>query len=235
MPLHEVVVRTSYFNQECINRYNYVSTGTPAAVTSSFGLAFAMGYILTVGESLFDVGTLARAIQGAQVEAVEYVDILVKDVYDPVNFYTTAFPAGVNGEDTTTGVAMSPASAYGFRSARSRLDIRRGFKRYVGASEGTVQSGGQIATSFLTGGLGTIADRLGDTLTYDDEGNTLSYAPVIVKKFPYTTPSGRTAYRYATDADGGESAQLAQVAGADVWQPYTQIRTQVSRQYGRGR
>ena len=235
MPLHEVVVRTSYFNQECINRYNYVSTGTPAAVSSSFGLASALGYILGAAETAFPLATLARAIQQPQVEAVQYIDILVKDIYDPENFYTTAFPAGVTGANANPNIAMSPAIAYGFRSARTRLDVKRGFKRYVGCNEEAVNAGGNIEPSFLTGPLAEIAIQLGNTVSYDDEGNTLSYSPVIVKKFPYTTPSGRTAYRYATDADGGEAAQLAQVASADVWQPYSQVRTQVSRQYGRGR
>ena len=236
MPLHEVVIRTSFFGQECINRYNYVSSGTPAAVSLSFGLASALGYVQGVGQTDFvGNGGIAPAITAVQSQSVEYQDILVRDVYDPLDFYTTNFNAGTTGAIALADQSLSPANAYGFRSNRTRLDIRRGFKRYVGATEANVQEGGRIVDAFLAAQLTTVADVLGNTQTYDDEGNTLTYAPVVVSKFAYTTPSGRTAYRYATESEGGEAAQLAQVMNVDNWSPYDTIRTQNSRQYGRGR
>jgi hypothetical protein len=235
MALHELVLRQEFAGQECINRFNYVSSGTPAAVTRSFGLAAAAGFILTPPDVEFASNSLARAIQNLQTPDVTFVDILVKDIYDVVDFYTTSFPPLVVGTINTPGNSMSPAVAYGFRSNRTRLDIKRGFKRFVGVGEEKVGPLGVIGDSVLTGPVDNLRIDLGATLTYDDEGNTLTYQPVIVKKFKYTTSAGTTAYRYATDDDGGEAAQLAQVADANVWQAYSTVRTQVSRQYGRGR
>jgi len=46
MALYEVVVEQSYAGQQCINRFNYVSSGTPSGVTGSFGLIAALGLLL---------------------------------------------------------------------------------------------------------------------------------------------------------------------------------------------
>jgi hypothetical protein len=235
MPLHELILRQEFAGQECINRFNYVSSGTPAAATLSFGLAKAAGFVLSAPDIEFEQNSLARAIQNLQTSDVTFVDILVKDIYDVVDFYTTSFPPLVVGTIQGGLESMSPAIAYGFRSNRTRLDIKRGFKRFVGVGEGKVGPLGVIDNAVLTGPIDNLRIDLGTTLTYDDEGNTLTYRPVIVKKFKYTTSAGTTAYRYATDQEGGETAQLAQVADANVWQAYTTVRTQVSRQYGRGR
>lgn len=231
MPLHEVVVRGSYSGQECINRYTYRSSGTPASVTLSFGLVAAMGYVQGAAAISFAADSLAQDLREAIHPEFTYVDILSKNVYDPTDFYTTAFNSGTVGGDNNAGESGSPAIAYGFRSSRSRLDIRRGFKRYVGVSEERINNGGNIGPMFMTDVLDVVAGRLGDTITYDDEGNTLQYEPVIVSKEKYTTPSGNSAYRYYET----EAEQLENVANAGVWQPYSQVRTQVSRQYGRGR
>lgn len=235
MPLHEVVVRADYYGQECINRYNYISAGTPTTINRSQALVDAMGYDLATGTTTFFFNTVAGTVQAMVSSAVTFVDILAKNVYDPTDFYTYAFPSGTTGSAETAGEPMSPAFAYGFRSVRTRLDIKRGFKRFVGCNEGPVGPGGEINATHLTGAMEDVAFRLGETITFDNEGVTTTFTPVIVKKFAYTTPSGNTAYRYATEADGGETAQLEQVAVAEQWQPYTQVRTQVSRQYGRGR
>lgn len=230
MPLHEVVVRTEYYNQECLNRYTYRSSGTPASVSLSFGLAAAMGYVQPALATEFETGSLAQAVLTGQSTQVRYVDILVRNIYNPVDFYNTPFNVDTFGLEGGSE-AMSPAFAYGFRSERSRLDIRRGFKRYVGANEANVAGGGVLVGAWLSGPMTDIADKLGDTISYDDEGNSLQYEPVIISKEKYTTPSGNNAYRYYET----EAEQLENVANAGVWQAYSEIRTQGSRQYGRGR
>jgi hypothetical protein len=69
------------------------------------------------------------------------------------------------------------------------------------------------------------------TLTYDDEGNTLSFQPCVVGREWREGNTGKFAYRYYET----ESEQLENVATSVTWQPYSTVRTQVYRQYGRGR
>jgi hypothetical protein len=81
------------------------------------------------------------------------------------------------------------------------------------------------------GAMELLASVMGDTLTYDDEGNTLTYTPCVVQKEKYTTPSGKDAYRYYAT----ESAQAPHLAVGVAWEVYDTERSQVSRQYGHGR
>jgi len=110
-----------------------------------------------------------------------------------------------------------------------RLDIDRGTKRFVGVPETAVLSGGVIGAAFYAELVQT-AEAMSAILSYNDEGNTVTFAPCIVHKEEYTTPRGRKAYRYYPAL----SEQLSNIATGIVWQPYTTVRTQNSRQYGRG-
>ena len=68
---------------------------------------------------------------------------------------------------------------------------------------------------------------------YDDEGNTLTFTPIVCKKQKYAVPDSdpvRYAYRYFPT----EAEQMDEIAEGVTWQAYTQTRSQTSRQYGRG-
>lgn len=228
MAILELVVQQSYYNQLVVNRYHYISSGTPASVTPSFALCYATGYIASrVSAGLFPNATLAGQVQGMQTSGVQTIAAYARNLYSNTDFYESPFPTppvGING-----GEGLSPAVAYGFYASRVRTDIRRGMKRIVGVSESSQSAGGTITGSSMPA-LVNIAGQLGATLTYDDEGNTITLVPCILGLEEYTTPSGKRAYRpYATEA-----AQLAHVAQGMTWTPYTSTRTQVSRQYGRG-
>jgi len=228
MAILEAVVTQSFHNQTIINRYNYVASGTPAAVTLSYGLLYAMGYLASrLGSGLFPNDTLAGQVQGAQTSDVATIAAFARVYWDVEDFYESAFPTPPAGQSGSA--SMSPAMAYGFYASRVRTDIRRGQKRYVGVTETGVDAGGVINSSMMPS-LVNVAAQLGDTLTYDDEGNTLTYVPCILGLVEYETPRGNRAYkRYATEA-----LQLEHIAQGMLWTPYPNVRTQVSRQYGRG-
>ena len=78
--------------------------------------------------------------------------------------------------------------------------------------------------------MGNLATAMGATLNYTDEGNALSFAPAIISKEKYTTPSGKEAYKYYAS----EVLQAAHTATGILWEIYGETRTQGSRQYGRG-
>lgn len=227
MALFEVVLEQEYAGQTCINRWNYVSSGTPAAVSLSFALMVAMGWVQEGVPLAFPSGTVARTIQAAQSNAVRFVQVAVKDVFSVTDFYELPYPAGVMGSVAAEG--LSPALAWGFRTNRVRSDVSRGYKRIVGMTEDRVGAQGIIVAGSMDIPQ-NIADAMSDVLTYDDEGNTLTFTPCVAGKDSYTTDSGRTAYRYYPDL----TEQLEHTAVGVVWSPYTSARTQTSRQYGRG-
>lgn len=228
MAIMEAIVNQSYYGQLCINRFHYVASGTPAAVTLSFALLSAMGLIPESGSAdTFPTGTLGDAMENVQVEAVQYVSSYARDLYSVTDFYEIPYATPVYGD--RAGAGLSPAMATGFSSSRVRTDIRRGQKRFVGLSENDVDAGGNLASTFGAS-LTLMADALSETLTFDDEGNTLTFVPAVLGFEEYETESGKRAYKKYADP----AVQLSHTAQGMLWTPYTQARTQVSRQYGRG-
>lgn len=230
MPLMEVVIQQEYANQQCISRLNYLASGTPAAVSFSFALVDALGGIDDAG--VYPAGRMCRVMAEMQHEQVNFIQIGAKDVYSVDDFYETPFVIPLSG--VVVGNGMGPATAYGFKTNRTRLDVRRGTKRYVGVSELHVATFGLIEQAFLLGALTDMAQELGQVLTYNDEGNDLTFTPVIVGKEKYSPsgdPDGPFAYRYYPT----QIEQLDHLMSSITWTPYLETRTQVSRQYGRGR
>lgn len=228
MPLMEVVVQSVYYNQLIINRFNYVATGTPAGSTLSLLLLRAMGFIPDNG--VFPGDTVFAAIRNMQPATVSYRQVLARNVYSETDFWENPYPVPPTGGATAEG--LSPAVAYGFRTNRVRYDIGRGYKRFVGVTEGASGPGG-VFTSGTLALMATLANRMSVTLNIEDSGNNVSFAPAVVKKERYIVPDTdpvRHAYRYYES----EAEQLANTAVGFVWQNYTQSRTQTSRQYGRG-
>lgn len=232
--LYELVLQSVYANQVCINRWNYVSESDPASVSRSFALIAAGGFIwdnIAVPPG-YPVGTLFELMRALVVSAVSYTQVAAFAVYDPVDFYQTPFVQAAPGGAVGTGT--SPAVAYGFRSSRTRRDIARGYKRVVGVAEESMGAGGVVTNPALSI-ANDLAVKMGATLTYVDEGNNVTFTPVIVSKQKYNpatqAPSDTgTAYRYYPTLE----EQMEHVATGILWEPYPQVRTQRSRQYGHG-
>jgi hypothetical protein len=227
MPLMEAALRCEYLGQEIINRWNFLATGTPATVSLSFALASAMGLLYDEVIPHYPNPGYYATISALQTNAMLWREIVTKDVYSVTDFYTAPFIHGEAG--SAAGTSSSPIMAYGFRTNRVVANIARGTKRFGGVPESALGEGGVIESAALTA-MVSVADLMGEVLTYDDEGNTLSFAPCIVSKEQYTTPSGKKAYRYYSTF----AAQSAHIASGIAWEPYTQVRGQASRQYGKG-
>jgi hypothetical protein len=221
--LYELIMRSTYFGQQIINRFNYVMGGTPAAVSGSFALQYAF-----FGGS--GAAPAATSVVGELLDIVtndwQLTEIESRAIYSATDFFTRPFITPVIGEQA--GKSLSPVVAYGFRTNRVRSDIARGTKRFVGVTEAGVNEGGTIGG--ILSAVQEVAVAMSEVLEYDDEGNTLTFSPVVVQKEKYTTPSGRDAYRYYSTL----ATQLEHVASGILWEAYPQVRSQVSRQYGRG-
>lgn len=224
--LYEITLRQELNSQQVINRFHYLMGGTPAGVSGSFALTSAFGLIDTAG--VFPAGLPFRELTEVQSNALTHLEADIRAMYDVEDFYTRPFIPPKAGAQLAG--AFAPFVAYGLQTSRTTLAVRRGSKRIAGVTEDAVDAGGNISAGIVTA-LGELADALTDVLTYDDEGNTITFSPVILKFEKYTTPSGKDAYRpYATLA-----LQLEHKATGIQWSPMPQVRSQVSRQYRRGR
>lgn len=234
MAILELVLRTRLEDQEMINRWNYVSTGTPAAVSLSFALTYAVGAVWSSPiTSTFPVGSMFRAIQDSMTTQTNFVDVSVRNLYSTTDFYETPFAEGVNGTVVvaTSNNTMTPFVTMGYTSSRIRTDVRRGQKRFSGVAESNVEGAGNFIASFLGTQMAAVALRMSEPLVYNDEGNPITFTPAICGKEAYTTPRGKTAYRYYAS----EVEQLENTAIGVLWQAKPKVRSQVSRQFGRGR
>jgi len=225
--LYELTMTGTYFGQQWVNRWNYESSGSPGAGIGALNLVWAFGAIDTAG--VYPAGGIFQAIRSMISNQVQIQSIVARAcaLYAPEDFYERPFLTPVVGLDG--GQALSPTMAYGFRTTRVRLDIDRGTKRFVGCTEATVDAGG-VVSSAGQAIMASLAAKMTAPITHDDEGNTWTFVPTIVSKQEYTTPRGKKAYRYYPTL----VQQLEHVAQGFDWQPYTQVRTQTSRQYGRG-
>lgn len=230
MPIMELVLEQTFANQQIINRWNYLASGTPASVSFSFGLVSAFGAIESAG--VYPVGGVLNLLLACQTTTVVSVQIGVRDVYSNTDFYELPFLVPANGQ--AAGEALSPTSAMGFRTNRTRTDIRRGTKRFVGVSENVNGAAGVLAGAFVDGNMTNLANAMSDTLEYDDEGNTLTFQPIICGREKYS-PSGNPAGPFAYKYYDTEAEQLDHIMTSIIWSPYPEVRTQTSRQYGRGR
>lgn len=234
--LYELTLAYTFANQQCINRWNYVETGAPAAVSRSFGLVSAFGGIydeVHVPPEYPPDSPLGK-IAALLSTGVTFQQVTALAVYDPTDFYQTPFSPAYNGGQS--GQPMAPFIAYGFRSTQVRRDVARGTKRFAGVVEEAVGADGLVNTSPTWDALLAIATAMTDVLTYDDEGNTLSYTPAICGKMEYDPNppplmGNHRAYKYWPT----EAEQLEHTAQGIIWQPYDYVRSQTSRQYGHGR
>lgn len=226
--LMEVTLNTTYFNQKCVNRWNYVASGTPAAVTYSFALISIMGFLPTTTTLTAD--TIGGLLQALTSPGLFFNSIIARSVYIDDDFYDSPFLADTHGLSASSGESVSPMTSFGFFSSRVKQSINRGYKRFAGLMEGDITNGGLLTSTRLTAQQ-ALAEAMSETLTYTDEGNSLSFVPCVVQKEKYPVPDSDTeAYRYYPDP----AEQLAHTAQGISWTSYESVRSQVSRQYGRG-
>lgn len=232
MALLEATLLQKYADQECVNRFYYQSVGTTAGASLSFLLMRALGALAVAG--VYPADKLMAKIAGIQVAAVQFVSLTTKVLYSATDFFSQPFIEPLNG--ALAGEGMSPTIALGFRTSRTRLDIHRATKRYVGVSETISGIAGLIDNTFLTTAMAALATEMTAVKTEFDEANTITFTPVVLGKQRYNPDTGLPdangrAYRiYPVEAD-----QLEKVMTSVSWSAYDHTRTQTSRQFGRGR
>lgn len=234
MAVMEVVLQQTYAGQETVNRWNYVSSGTPASVSLSFALINAMGGIYDAAGTPvgYPATRIMKLLAACQSSGVTFDLLYARDVYSTTDFYESPFVQPLVG--AKSGEAMPPFVAFGYRTNRVRTDVRRGTKRFVGLLESDNASLGTLLPAFVTGVGAALRTAMSAVLTYDDEGNTISFNPCVCGKEKYVPDPAhpeKTAYKYYAS----QATQLSHTALGIQWDIYNTVRSQTSRQYGRGR
>jgi hypothetical protein len=227
--LMEVTVQTRYFGQNCINRWNYYSDGSPGSLSRAVLLANGMGFIRQGDPPAYPSGTVLSAWRNLVPPQVDFVGFNILSVHDEFDLFSQAFVTGTTGLQENAGDPLPPFAAWGFRSSRTRQDIRRGYKRFVGVGEAQQDNGGNINSTYESY-QNDLALAMSVPLTVSEGDVSVVFQPVIVQREEYTTPSGRKARRYYED----EAEQLEHTMFFITWEAYDQVRSQTSRQYGRG-
>lgn len=233
--IFEVTIKSRYFQQECLNVMHYLWNGEGSdTVGQASALVAAMGWTGWTIADNYPADSFAEAWQSISHTSVIFESVLARNIYSSTDFYEWLFLlGGSSNAGTAVGTAASPAFAYGFKSSKTRFDIKRGARRMVGVSETNMEAGGVLSAGAMTV-LDDVAVKFG--AIYDaGEGNTFS--PAICKKNRVPVldgegePTGRFKYVFFTDP----AVQVANSAFPVTWQAVNTARTQTSRQYGRGR
>jgi hypothetical protein len=227
MALFEVVLRGSYFGQDTINRWNYVSSGDVGSASPAFGLLYAMGWRLVSGA--FPVDSLAGSLQNVLNENFEFASLQCVNVFDPADFSEQFFATAQMG--INSGVDLSPTIAIGYVSNQVTRAIPKGHKRFAGLIAADFTDGGEYDPAHVAA-FNDVAGYMTNVLTYDLDSASLSYTPAICSKLKYLSHSSpdRYSYKYYVDL----ATQLEHTAQGVTWTLMPHTRTQTSRQYGRG-
>jgi len=223
--LYEVTLRMTYVGQNLINTFAYFSPFFAVETPSALELLTLMGFIPTGDPLEFGTDTIADNLQSLQNTGLNYTSIEARELYSVSDFYEAVYSPPLAGT-YATGDAMSPLVSYGLYTNRVRLDIRRGFKRFGGMSEGMVAGGGLLTETFL-GFVSGLAEKMSEPLT----GVNAGYIPCVISREKVVDPeTEKVTYElYPTRAE-----QEEHIASGITWAPYSELRSQVSRQYRRG-
>lgn len=228
MPLYEITLEQVFAGQQCINRWNYQSAAIPSGSLGALLLIQAMGFAVNDTIPAFDASTIAGQLQSLQAVAVNWVQAVCKNIYDPTDYYSYPFPAGTTSLNGGSE-AESPVIAVGFSTNRTRTDVRRGQKRFAGLTEGQVGDVGN-----LTSGARSSWQALGDNMAIDavaDTGpDTVSFTPYVFGRKRTVALDGKVSYPYWPT----ETEQMAHAMKILSWTVKSTVRTQGTRQYGRG-
>lgn len=228
MPLYEITLEQNYFGQQIINRWTTQSGEIPVGTSGAFKLCVAYGFAPDTDIEPFGEGTIGGLLKSLQSNQVFFVQAIARNLFSVTDFYTYAFPPNTVGENTA-GTPMSPTAAFGFSSDRTRSDIRRAQKRFVGLTEANVTNGGVLEDAFKTAAQ-ELGDAMADVSLAPAGVGSVSFTPYVFGREEYTSPRGKRAYKYYDT----EVEQLEHIALITQFTLKPQQRTQTTRQYGRG-
>lgn len=228
MSMYRIVLEGRYGAQQIINEWEWISSEIPSGQSGAFGLCNVLGFVSGNGIDQFEADTLAGALRAAQTGDLQYISVFAANLYSVTDFFSFGYTETIVGQ--RTGQGMPPFVAAGFTSDRTRLDIRRGQKRFVGVSENDVDQTGYLNAGGV-GIWGDVADIMQVPQVVDLGGTAVTYTPYVFSKkiIPATEEDPKKYVKWPTEAEA-----LEHVARINQWVLKPTVRSQVSRQYGHG-
>lgn len=223
-------LQSRYFGQLIINRFQFISSSDVDAVDGCQALANALGAVDTSGVvtgNPLPPGTLMGALETLQNDVVEYIAMEVITPYDAFGLFERIFPAGTTGNSVGSGENLAPFIALSIRSDRTRRDVRRGFKRFCGLTEGEITATGPTAPALNR--LADVATSISGTVTGDAGPLNVAFQSAVVplKRVPDSDPPQYELFET-------EGAAVSASAFPVVYQAEDKVTTQNSRKVGRG-
>jgi len=228
MPLYEFMLEQSYAGQQIVNRWNYISDAVPAGQLGALlGLA-GMGFTPLGATPAFGSETIAGILKAIQSSGATWVQAVAKNIYDPTDYYAYAFPAGTVS-NLSSSDQMSPVVAIGMSTDRTRSDIRRGQKRFAGILEGFLEGQGYLSSATVTAWQG-LADAMADINVVPSGESAMTFTPYVFGRKKTVDVDGKISYPYWPTAE----EQTAHAMRINAWTVKNTMRTQGTRQFGRG-
>lgn len=204
----QLVFRQRFLNTDLLNVFYYqqMTVNSSPTETSPNGLMTAF------------MEDVAPSIAAIQVVGVTYTELECINLFDPDDLGSDT-GLSLPGGTVVAADVESPWTVFEFQTNRTSRNIRRGAKRFSGVSEAWLIQGQLDPTH--TALVGAVSVALSAAIQAASLPGTPLFQPVTVKRIPYVTSSGSTAYRLPENA--GESVEYVA-----TWN-YTRISTQNSR------
>lgn len=184
------MVLTSYDTASLINpqvnTFQYLSPqGVPDALEANAIADAFYDQVINAADGIKSIVTTFTHLKGLVVTAPFNPEVLAVRTFDVV---------GLRG-----GTNMPNFVSWGFKSDRTRADIRAGFKRFGRVSE--TDTSGDVPTAGMVGVLDDFALVLNTALDFTIGGVPVQSNQIIVKRIKYIAPSGKPAYRLPEGSD----------------------------------
>ncbi len=216
MAYYELSMRQVVWDQQCLNLFNFYSSG--------------VGPVAGGAEDLVDTWRTAftpvlRALLRQALPEYSLNSVYAYDVNNPDDFFEYVWPNPVTGLNGDSGAATSPFMSFAFRTDRWRVGRNRGYKRFSGICEG------DIAGNVFTPG-GTLLADIVTALEATVVGAITAYYPSIAGKEKYV-PDPLKPDTYAYKYYDSEAVQRLESSLSNIWNAH-RLTTQRSRIAGHG-
>lgn len=229
MKLMELIIQGASPTGLFINKYNLLNNSLSEATNAALNVIEAAGYnsaapTTPVASSILDT------YRGMANTGFTITQLYCRDVYN-VNDFAQVVVSGSGWDGNRAGTAEPSFLAAKIKSARTRQDIKAGYKALPPMVDtDVVGATGTLSAGYITL-MTTLCSRLGNGLSPFVGITQAFFGWCIVGKEEYTTPKGNKAYRYYADP----VEQAAHLTGPVTWSPVERATTQNSRKFGKGR
>jgi len=238
--MFEVVLTGSYFNQLVVNTFSYYNpVFSPGADPTAQALLDAMGWTRfddPLNPDEYPTDSIADTFWRSVNAGYKFEGVFARDIYSDTNIAEYIFPPDAAGSSgVLAGEQMAPFLAAGFRTNRVNMNIKRGQKRLAGTTEPMWLDGGAAGPTAV-GTYGALATAMSQVLPNGAFVAPNEFSPCVFKKERYEVEedgvlTGRFAYAYFINPE----TQELNTAWPVTWTFVNTLRSQTSRQYGRGR